>query len=234
MVFAPSSLILTNYYLPLSEALAFTKIQTTSKLLMTNKINIKAYVIFILFCVFAIYSCTHRSDNEGKPLALTYQDTLSYLVANSDLIALVTMSGGLKSGENLSWFSSPPKKVRAEINTIIYGEEKRSAIEILSEPKHLGSGVVMSFFFLRNGDHLTFLSSSGEQYQPTTRSSLLHIFNGKLYPTWRKDHYSETRPDGQKISSGVPLEKVLKEIDNEIKKANKTLNADSGNSPAAG
>ncbi|MFT5700882.1 MAG: hypothetical protein ACI8ZB_003767 [Desulforhopalus sp.] len=194
---------------------------------MTHKINIKALVIFILFCVFGIYSCTHRSDNEGRPLALTYQDTLPYLIANSDLIALVTISGGLESRENLSWFSSPPKKVRGEINTIIYGEEKRSAIEIFSEPKHFNSGVTMSIILLKNGGHLTFLSSSGEQYQPTTRSSLLHIFHGKLYPTWRKDHYSETRPDGKKISSGVPLEKVLKEIENELKKANKTLNDDS-------
>ncbi len=197
---------------------------------MTSKINIKALAIFVLFCAIAIYSCNPRKNDEGKPLELTTQDTLSFLVENSDLIALVTLSGGLKAGENLSWFRSPPETVKAEINTILSGEENRTIIEILSEPKHLEADVVMSIILLRNGYHLAFLSSNGELYQPTTRGSLLNVFLNKLYPTWRTDHYNETGPDGLKISSGVTLEEVLKEIENEIKKANQTLNMDFANS----
>ncbi len=66
-----------------------------------SKINIKALAIFILFCAVAIYSCTQHDEDPGSPVTLTSQDKLSFLVANSDLIALVTISGGIEKDRNI-------------------------------------------------------------------------------------------------------------------------------------
>ena len=168
----------------------------------------------------AISSCNSFVDTEGAPITLTEQETLNFLISNSDLIAIVYQYGGTEKPKP-SLFSKLPEKVDAKILSVIKGEEDRESIKISYTPKHLRPNVVKSFMILRNGKHLAFLSKDGENYQPTTAHSLLNISNNKVYPIWRPDQYkeSEDAPHGYKVSHGIKLEEVLGEIRMEIQKS---------------
>jgi len=180
--------------------------------------NLYAISVILSACLmFYLVSCDNKP--EGKPVTLTDQETLNFLVTKSDLIAIADCSGGYDKPK-LSFFSRLPEKVNAKILSIIKGKEDRNTIEIFCTPMHLRQNVKDSIHILRNGKHLVFLSKNGEQYSPTTSFSLLDIHNNKAYPIWRPDQYNETLPDGSKVSSGIDLKEVIDDIENEIKKVN--------------
>lgn len=180
---------------------------------MTYTSIIKTLSIILCFLP-AIFGCDNLP--QGEPIKRTEKETLNYLVANSDLIASVDILGG--TDKPRVSFSDIPKKVNATIISIIKGIENRDKSGIVSTPKNISSGALMSAVVLRNGKHLAFLSMKGEVYQPTTGFSLFEIFNNKVHPIWRPDQYKETGPNGMKVSSGIDLKEVLQEIRDEMAK----------------
>lgn len=180
--------------------------------------NMKGFIIFLIFLATAIYSTNSFTNNEGKPVVRTNQDTLSFLVKNSNLIAIVSLSGGVEKTYKPTLFNRPPKKVKGIIERIIKGSTEKKEFELLAEPKHRTPDSIYEFVLLKNGKHLVFLSIEKDQYRLTTGSSLLDILYNKVYPTWRDDHY-KVGPDGVLGSYGVDLEEVVSEIKEEINKS---------------
>jgi len=187
---------------------------------MIRKLTKIVSTIFICILLFSA-GCDNPInpiDTKGKPVELTDRETLPFLVDNSDLIAVVLLSGGIDKPKPSLLFDDIPKTVDAHIFSILKGVEPRKSVEISNSPKFLGQAV-KSIMYLRNGKHLVFLSKSGDRYQPTTRYSLLDVSNNRAYPIWRPDQYKEEGPNGIKFSSGFPLNEVISEINKEINKS---------------
>lgn len=176
----------------------------------------KILAIILLYCIFLLLGCENKIDTKGEPVSLTEFDTLPFLVKNSDIIALATLSGGTDKPRP-SFLFGTPKSVKVDIDTIIKGEKNLKTIELTSHPRYLDINVIQSAVILRNGYHLIFACKSETNYQPTTSNSLYDVLYGNIYPIWRPDQYTEIGPDGEKGSRGIPLEEILNEIKNELK-----------------
>lgn len=179
----------------------------------------KKLIIFLLIWTIVISSISSAVENQGIPIVRTDQDTLSFLVKKSDLIAIVTLSGGVKKDYKMSFFHRPPEKVKGKINKLIKGNVEKNEFELLAEPTYTIPNSIAEYILLKNGDHLVFLSCENTQCRPTTGRSLLDIQYNKVYPTWRDDHYKDAGPGGEFGSYGVNLEEVLSEISKEINKS---------------
>jgi hypothetical protein len=176
----------------------------------------KKAITILLFYSFLLLGCENQIETKGELVSLTELDTLQFLVKNSDIIVLATLSGSTDKPRP-SFFFGTPKSVQANIDTIIKGEENLDVINLTSHPKYLDKYVIQSTVILRNGYHLIFACKSEKIYQPTTSNSLYDVLYGNIYPIWRPDQYTEIGPDGMKGSRGIPLEEVINEIKNEIK-----------------
>jgi hypothetical protein len=176
----------------------------------------KKIFAILLLCTCLLLGCENQIDRKGEPVSLTEKDTLSFLVKNSDIIALATLSGGTDKPRS-SFFFGTPKSVKVDIDSILKGNENQKIIELTSHPKFLGETVIQSTVVLRNGYHLIFACKSEKKYKPTTSHSLYNILYGNLYPIWRPDQYTEIVPNIGKVSKGIPLEEIIDEIKNEIK-----------------
>ena len=172
----------------------------------------KKYSLFITscLCLLAVFAGSYTEASPGVPITRTHQETLKFLVANSDMIAIVNLSGGTYK-KRVTSSGDLPQKVNAKIFSIIKGSEIAANIEIVSTPKYPSPGSILSSVVLRNGRHLVFVAKKGEIYQPTTGFSLLDIFRNKVHPVWKE------RKNPLELSTGYELEKILNEIDNEIK-----------------
>ncbi len=166
----------------------------------------------LLLVLFVISGC--NNSQSGMPHKLTDMDTLSSLVHNSDLIAVVDISGGTDEAR-ASW-RNMPKEVSAYIESVVKGSDKNKTIKIANNPKNSFPGSVMEVVVLRNGRHLVFLSQDGGTFKPTTGKALLDVLNNKVYPIWRPDQYNEIGSDGIEFSRGIGLDEVLEEIRTEI------------------
>jgi hypothetical protein len=179
----------------------------------------KLVQIFVLLSICSLFfiGCENRLDTKGKPITLTHKESLEFLVTKSDIIALVTISGGTDKPKPL--FLNSPDRVYAEIHSIIKGNEDRKTIELLSEPKYLNPNVISAKIILRNGYHLIFACNNKDYYQPTTEFSLNQINNNRVWPIWRPDQYKEIGPNGEKASKGLNLDEVIKDIKEKLKKS---------------
>lgn len=165
-------------------------------------------LIIPLLLVLSICSC---SENGGKRYIPTDQDTLNFLVSNSDLIAIfTTLEGtdpGPKGGKDFSW-----KDVEVKIETVIYGTKKANdIIKVINTPyitkpdslfhmTRLGSDTMYLCFLKNTKDHF--------EYKPLTGLSCPRIYgNYRLNPVWNK---SETED--------MAIEEVINNIKILIKK----------------
>lgn len=165
-------------------------------------------ICYPLLCLLVI---SPANIAHAEPITPSHNETLEFIVANSDLIAIVNISGG--TNKRRPFFSKDiPSKVTAKIFSVVKGEEKKDKIEIIPSPMFLTPGTVKSKVILRNGRHLVFLSNKNNEYQPTTIFSLLDIFKNHVYPIWKE---SESENE---ITSGYDLNLVIKEIQKEIKR----------------
>lgn len=164
-------------------------------------------IIILTTCLFfqLDVSC-NTIETRGQPISYTQQETLSFLVKESDLIAIIRIRGEI--GENgIPRFEDKPKQVNAEIVSIIKGQENIKSISMLDSPKFFPPEVIKSSIVLRDGIHLVFLTREGSLYKPTTCFSILDVFRGRVYPVWKQ------KEDGGEITSGYPIEQVITEIE---------------------
>ncbi len=184
---------------------------------MARTINFKALAIFITFWALVSFSFKDVILDHEKQNSIVSDGSLRFLVQHSDLIAIVDIANGVEKTYKLSLSKWPPKFVNANVIKTISGSSPHKTISISSTPSYLediSSHVIM---LLKKGEHLVFLSEKNGQFEPTTEKSLLDIANGKVYPTWRDDHYTRVDSDGTQWSSGEELNKVIIEIESKIK-----------------
>jgi len=169
---------------------------------MSNKI-----LSNLVVCLFWI--CGSVAQIEANSVTLTTQDTLSYLVKRSDIIAIINITGGIDK-KRISSFTEMPQQVDANLLKIIKGGKLSQTLTILNTPEYAPPNVLKSAIVLRNGKHLAFLNMEGKSYRPTTRFSMLPVSRGKVYPIW---HQTKSVKG---VTSGCLLELVISEIEMEI------------------
>lgn len=133
------------------------------------------YILLVLGC-------------EDKPPDNVYRatenDSLSFLVKNSDLIALVKISDGMPPTDK------PTKEfkemVSAEIVEAFYGDTENKEIKILNTPVHTTPGIVKHQLCFSNGEFIYFLKKFGSSYKPLTPFSIVRFVKGKGVPIWRQ------------------------------------------------
>ncbi len=167
-------------------------------------------LIMLTSCLFyqAGLSC-NANESIGKPISYTNQETLSFLVKQSDLIAIIQIREGIDEN-SIALFEDKPKQVNAEILSIINGIENNKHIKIFDSPKFVPPEVLKASIVIRTGTHLVFLSREGSSYKPTTRFSVLDVFRGRVYPVWNQT----LNENG--VASGRILDLVISEIEMEI------------------
>ncbi len=146
------------------------------------KAMIKIYPFTFLF-IFLVLGCENNPpDNVYRATEI---DSLSFLLKNSDLIALVKISDGMPTTDK------PAKKfkevVAAEIVESFYGDIEDNDIKILNTPVHTTPGIVEHQLYFSNGEFIYFLKKFEGSYKPLTPFSAVRIRNGKGAPIWKLD-----------------------------------------------
>lgn len=176
--------------------------------------------LILIILILVISGCRGSFEDNETPVKHTEKEALGFLVDNSDLIALVTFSGGTNKSKPL--FKSPDK-VSGKIHSIIKGDENRQDVDFVASPKYVNQGIHNLSIILRNGYHLVFACKVGKNYQPTTAYSFHQASGGKIWPIWKPEQYNEQGPNGRMYSSGIDINKVIPEIETEIKRVNKSF-----------
>jgi hypothetical protein len=166
----------------------------------------KLTALLALFLSF-LFTVSCDGSPRASSVTLTNQDSLEFLVMESDMIAIVNIAGGAEKPRILS-FGDMPNKVNATVLSVIKGDEGVDSIKLYSEPQNPPPDAVKSSVVLRKGRHLVFLCKNGDGYKPTTRFSLLEVFNDRVYPIWKQ------KGNSSEITSGYPLREIIKEIEN--------------------
>ena len=127
------------------------------------KAMIKIYPFTFLF-IFLVLGCENNPpDNVYRATEI---DSLSFLLKNSDLIALVKISDGMPTTDK------PAKKfkevVAAEIVESFYGDIEDNDIKILNTPVHTTPGIVEHQLYFSNGEFIYFLKKFEGSYKPLT------------------------------------------------------------------
>ena len=142
----------------------------------------KIYLFAFLF-ILLVLGC------ENKPPDNVYHateiDSLSFLIKNSDLIALVKISDGMPPTDK------PAKEfkemVSAEIVESFYGDTENNEIKIINTPVHTTLGIVEHQLYFGNGEFIYFLKKFDNSYKPLTPFSTVRFRKGKGAPIWRQD-----------------------------------------------
>ncbi len=142
----------------------------------------KIYPFAFLF-ILLVLGCENKPpDNVYRA---TETDSLSFLIKNSDLVALVKISDGMPPTDK------PAKKfkeaVSAEIVKSFYGDAETTKIEILNTPVNTAPGIVEHQLYLSDGDFIFFLKKFGSSYKPLTPFSTVRFRKGKGAPIWKQD-----------------------------------------------
>jgi len=142
----------------------------------------KIYPFAFLF-ILLVLGCENKpSDNV---YCATETDSLSFLVKNSDLIALAKISDGIPSTDNPAKESK--EMVSAEIVESFYGDTENNEIKILNTPVHTTPGIVKHQLYFSDGEFIYFLKKFGSSYKPLTPFSTVRFRKGKGAPIWRQD-----------------------------------------------
>lgn len=148
---------------------------------------------------------------EAVPYTPTHQDTLKFLVDNSDIIAVVEISSANDIGQQ--WFLDSSSVAQARILSLYFKNEQipenESVITIIPEPASKPMGTSVVAMFLKNGKNLVFLKKIENHYKPITAHAVMSIMNNdNVLPIYKS---TETEyKDG--FSSGFSLEVVKQEI----------------------
>lgn len=149
--------------------------------------------------MFACFECTASSGSSD--VRLSEKDTLEFLVKNSDLIVVVDIDDD-SFGSFLKKIMHITASVNVKVVTVIKGLETRKVITIFAETKIASPDSIASIIKFKNGRNLMFLSKEDQSYRPTTRFSVLDIWENKVYPVWDyKDGY------------GTDLKEIISNID---------------------
>ena len=139
--------------------------------------------LFILILVLMISGCEDKQ--EVNVYHATEIDLLSFLIKNSDLIALVTISEGMPRTDKPA--TEYKDAVEAQIVELIYGETESNPIELLNTTVHTRPGFAEHQLYLSNGEFIYFLKKFGSSYKPLTPFSTVRFRNGKGAPIWKQD-----------------------------------------------
>ena len=159
----------------------------------------------IIILLFSLLITSYQNVYAGQPIRHTEQETLEFMVKNSDIIAVAFITGGTDK-LRITFWKDFPEKANVKILDVVKGDKSMKNIEIINEPKFTRPGSVKSTVVLRNGHYLVFLAKTGDKYQPTTGFSLLDIFKNNVHPIWKQ------KGIGNGISPGHKLQSVIKEI----------------------
>ena len=160
------------------------------------------YVSLICLAVAVILSACEKT--ESIPYVLTTQDTLPYLVKNSDFIAVVNITGGVEGFQG-GVPNSIPENVSASVVDVIHSNNNRSPLEIniQNSPHNSEKGNYFTIMALRNGRNLAFLVYQQDgSYKPTTGFSIVSV-NGSnmLMPIWKQVESEEEYSKGYSVTS---------------------------------
>ena len=129
------------------------------------------------------------SGCEGKPKDNVYHakeiDSLSFLIKNSDIIALVKISDSMPPMDKLA--TEFKDAVTAQIVELIYGETDSNPIKILNTTIYTTPGFVEHQLYFSNGEFIYFLKKFGSSYKPLTPFSTVRFRKGKGAPIWKQD-----------------------------------------------
>ena len=178
----------------------------------TNKITLTLTIIIVGLLLLRFVISLNQGDETSDriPYSYTEKDTLSFLLKNSDLVAVVFIEGGNDVGQNS--FQKIWDPVDATLISTVWQKENMPTppekFKIEPTPFFQDKGVLASQLFLRNGENLAFLMETKERhYKPTTGSSVFDVYNqGNVLPIWKE------RSIGDEMSPGFPLEQIKKEI----------------------
>ncbi len=156
--------------------------------MMTDRKLFRILLIFFILLSSGIYGCDSKRTKVFVPKE---EDTLPYLVNHSDIIAVITISGGWDISEVSGENAKPEfkEKVKAEINEIYLNKtnyrESLKDIILYTSPSNSKKGTLSTTFF-RNGRNLAFLKHKGNNaFSPTTGFSVSDVRrNEKIYPVW--------------------------------------------------
>ena len=163
-------------------------------ILMINLIYLLIFLV-ISQTVFLLESnCDVLSTIVEHEVQLSSQDSLKFLVKESDLIVVID-----KIKKNVGLFTG----VNAHVVVVISGRETNEDIRIMAKTKFPDKGSYLTFVNFQEGKSLIFLSKEGNVYRPTTGSSVLNVWESRVYPVWDyKDGY------------GTGLGQVIEDIKN--------------------
>ena len=165
------------------------------------------YVSLICLAVAVILSACEKT--ESIPYVLTTQDTLSYLVENSDLIAVVNITGGVERSKG-GIPNNIPESVSASVVDVIHSNDNRSLLElnIQNSPHKQEKGTSFTMMALRDGRNLVFLVYQQDgSYKPTTGFSIVSVNSSDmLMPIWKQGESKE------EYSKGFSVDHIKNEI----------------------
>ncbi len=168
-----------------------------------RSMDMKIYIVLLSVLLVILSGC---GKPEGKPARPTKIDKLKFMVPNSDLIAIIEISGGIDN--NYSKPSLKKYSVNADVKKMIVGDDKVKQISILNTPYFMNKNTIAAFITLYDGEHLAFLKKQDGSYKPVSGSSILEITYNRVHPFWKQ---SGTKI---KISSGYDLNEIIDEIKN--------------------
>jgi hypothetical protein len=172
--------------------------------------NIRYYKITILLIVcLSFMGC---QQNEAVLYQPTKQDSLNYLVTNSDLIAIINTTDGHKRFTNEIDFSK--LTFHSEVVHQLHGQAETNIVIDVSPEGKSNQSYLGAMALIRRGDSLAFLKKiSGNKFRPLSEFSVITIYDGILSPVWK------TKQGTSKFGGfEFALDEILSEVKAEISK----------------
>ena len=169
-------------------------------------------ILIWFFLVLIFLGC---EKEKPEKYVLTEKDGMEYLLDNSDLVAVVNISGGSRLGESDPLLDSV-NEVEAEVTRIILNEgsslELGNLINIYSSTYRNDKNDGYSFIVIRNGMGLVFLKELPDGcYSPLTNFSISNFIAGNnVLPIWKNDEVSG-------FSKGFDIEVIVGEMEQYLK-----------------
>ena len=128
------------------------------------------YYPVILSSLMLLSSCRQEGQSVIRPHS--ERDSLEYLVANADLIAVVDIADSFDASKRPR--GNLPPTERASIIRVLKGNAKPyTTVTISRSPSVLPRGVSRTVMALGNGRHLAFLKIEKNSFAPVTDHSIL-------------------------------------------------------------
>lgn len=168
---------------------------------------------FVIIAILITLTTGCEKEYKRATYRQSSNDTIEFLVANSDIIAVVDIIGGIQKGEVKKNSTFLTKSAKAKIDKILKGtKNSQDVIYISHQTLHNSPGDLKTLVSLRNGEYIAFLINAGEVYKPLTPFSLIEIYSSSNQgrPIWKQTESKYV--DRPVISKDMIIKDILDEM----------------------